>query len=94
MPHQYIDINGYADVTIPLRKKCPYSEFFWSMFSRIRTECGEILHISPYSVQMRENTNQKNPEYGHFLSSVSETNIFVFCESCDVNQWYMHIKLS
>ena len=26
----------------PLRKKCPYLEFFWSVFSRIRTECGEI----------------------------------------------------
>ena len=22
-----------------LRKKCPYSELFWSAFSRIRTEC-------------------------------------------------------
>ena len=22
------------------RKKCPYQEFFWSVFSRIRTECG------------------------------------------------------
>ena len=26
-----------------LRKKCPYSELFWSAFSRIRTEYGEIL---------------------------------------------------
>ena len=25
-----------------LRKKCSYSEFFWSVFSRIRTENGEI----------------------------------------------------
>ena len=25
-----------------LRKKCPYSEFFWSVFSRIRTECRKI----------------------------------------------------
>ena len=28
-----------------------------------------ILHISPYSVQMRENSDQNNSEYGHFLSS-------------------------
>ena len=28
-------------------------------FSRIRTEYGEILRISPYSVRMRENTDQK-----------------------------------
>ena len=34
---------------------------FWSLFSRIRTEYGEILRISPYSVRMRENTDQKKP---------------------------------
>ena len=45
-----------------LRKKCPYSELFWSVFSRIRTEFGEILRISPYSVQMRENADQNNFE--------------------------------
>ena len=43
--------------------------FFWSVFSSIRTEYGEIRsiqteygeirNISLYSVQMRENTNQK-----------------------------------
>ena len=52
-----------------LRKKCPYLELFWSAFSRIRTEYGEIRNISPYSVRMRENTEQNNSEYGHFLSS-------------------------
>ena len=41
------------------------------MFSRILTEYGEILRICPYSVQMRENMNQNNPEYGHFLLSVN-----------------------
>ena len=48
---------------------CPYSEFYWSAFSRIWTEYEEILRISPYSVRMRENTEQKNSEYGHFLCS-------------------------
>ena len=52
-----------------LRKKCPYSEWFWSVFFRIRTEYGEILRISPCSVQMRENTDHNNSEYGHFLRS-------------------------
>ena len=28
---------------LTLRKKCQYSELFWSAFSRIRTECGKIL---------------------------------------------------
>ena len=53
-----------------LREKCLYSEFFWSVFSRIQTENGEIRGISPYSVRIWENTDQKNSEYGHFSRSV------------------------
>ena len=37
-----------------LLKKCPCLAFFWSIFSRI---------------QLRENTGQKNSEYGHFSYS-------------------------
>ena len=61
--------------TTELRKKCPYLEFFWPTFSRIWNEYGEIRSISSYSVQMRENTDQKNSEYGHFSSSVRDTSI-------------------
>ena len=43
-----------------LRKKCPYSRLLWSVFSRIRTEYGEIRSISPYSVRIRENADQTN----------------------------------
>ena len=45
------------------------SEFFWTAFSRIWTKYGEILHISPYSVRMRENTDQKSSEQRHFSRS-------------------------
>ena len=45
-------------------------KLFWSIFSRIRTEYGEIRSISPYSVRMRENADPSNSEYGHFLRSV------------------------
>ena len=38
-------------------------------FSRIRTEYVEIRSISPYSVRMRENADQNNSEYSHFLRS-------------------------
>ena len=48
-----------------LREKCPYSELFWSAFSRIGS-------LSPSSVQMRENTDQNNSEYGPFLRSEVE----------------------
>ena len=33
--------------------------FFWSVYPCIRTEYGEIRSISPYSVRMRENMDQK-----------------------------------
>ena len=58
--------NMQGSTQISLREKCPYSEFFRSVFSRIRTEYGEIRSVSPYSVQMPEDTDQKNSEYGHF----------------------------
>ena len=41
-----------------------------SYFSRIWTEYGEVRDISPHSVQMRENKDQKNSDYGHFSRSV------------------------
>ena len=50
---------------LALRENCPYLELFWSAFSHIRTEYGEILRISPESVRMRENEDQNNSEYGH-----------------------------
>ena len=40
-------------------KSIQIQSFFWSVFSCIRTEYGEILRISPYSVRMPKNTDQK-----------------------------------
>ena len=45
-------------------KSVQIRSFFWSVFSRIWTI------ISPYSVRMRENTDQKNSVFGHFSGSV------------------------
>ena len=62
-------------------EKCPYSELFWSVYFGIRIPnfsifaYGEILNISPYSVWMRENTEQNNLECGHFLHSVNQSNM-------------------
>ena len=55
---------------ISLLEKCPYLEFFWSVFSRIRTEYGYIRNISLYSIRMHENMDQKKPEYWHFSCDV------------------------
>ena len=58
--------------------KCPYLGLFWSAFSRIWTEYGEIWSISPHSVRMRENAHQKNPEYVYFSRSVYVYIFFLF----------------
>ena len=71
-------------ICFTLRKKCPYPELFWFVFSRILTEYGELWIISPYSVRIRENTNQNNSEYGYFLCSVNFSR----------NKDYVHIIIS
>ena len=38
-------------------------------FFRIRTKYGEIPRIFLYLVRMRENADQNNSEYGHFIRS-------------------------
>ena len=43
-PYLLITLIG---ISVSLRKKCLYSELFWSAFSRIRTEYEEIQSISP-----------------------------------------------
>ena len=36
----------------PLPEKCPYSEFFWSVFSRIRTAYGQVRY-GPEKLQIQ-----------------------------------------
>ena len=67
-----------------MRENCPYSEFFWSVLSRIRDEYGEIQSISPYSVRMRESTDQKNSEY-RILSNILQ--YLLQCEHCQYCGW-------
>ena len=66
-----LDICGGPGYVSSLRKKCPYSELFPSAFSHIRSEYGEILRISPYSVRIQEKADQNNSENGHFSRSLT-----------------------
>ena len=67
-------VGRFVIFSLKLHKKCPYSELFWSAFFshfpafglnterysvslRIQSECGKI----------RENADQNNSEYGHFM---------------------------
>ena len=41
----------------------------------------EIFRISPYSVRMRENADQKNSEYGRFCAVNTLENVAVLCQT-------------
>ena len=56
------------DRTYALCQRGTNLEISWSVFSRIRTEYGEIRSISRYSVRMRENTDQNNLESEHIYT--------------------------
>ena len=67
-----------------LLEKCPYFEFFLSVFSRIRSKQGEIPCISPYSARMWENTEQNilnTDTTERFILSISYQVIFKDCPS-------------
>ena len=55
-----------------MRKNFAYLEYFWSVLYRIRIEYGYLLSKSQCSVRMRENTDQKISENGHFSRSERE----------------------
>ena len=53
-----------------LRKKCPYSEFFWSVFSRILTEYSISVYLriqSKYGKIQTRITSNKNNFHAVFL---------------------------
>ena len=59
----------YNKLTIrSLREKCPYLELFWFIFSRIRTEYGEIHRISPYSAEYGKMRTRMTPNTDTFYS--------------------------
>ena len=51
--------NLSYNLCLTLRKKCPNTSFFWSLFACIQTEYGDLLRKSSYSVGIQENTDQK-----------------------------------
>ena len=51
-------------------KSAQIRSFFWSVFSRIRTEYEDLLRNTD-SVEIRENRDQKNSVFGHFFAQWS-----------------------
>ena len=72
--------KGFIFQYLILRERCPYLEFFWSVFSHIWTEYGDILRISPYSIRIRENKDHQNFEYEHILPSVTDPSLDLLCK--------------
>ena len=60
-----------------LREKCPYSEFFWSVFSRIRTEYGVSLRIQSECGKIR---TRKTPNTDTF-HVVQMTGFYMKCNT-------------
>ena len=53
----FFSIGVLLAIALSLREKCPNTEFFfWSVFSRPRTEYQDLLHNSPYTFRIGENT--------------------------------------
>ena len=46
---------------------------------------------APYTVRMRENTDQKNSEYGHFSRSESFAKITEFHTNLLLSQWFYYV---
>ena len=78
-----------------LREKCPYSDLFWSVFSCIQTEYGKIQNISPHSVRMWENKDQKNSEYGHPSRSLIKKCVNSLRDHTLINKihYFMEVKI-
>ena len=55
--------KGQNKISIHCLKSVQIRSYIWSVFSRNRTEYGEILRIYPYSIRIRENTDQKKTPY-------------------------------
>ena len=66
-----------ASGIVTLRGKCPYS-YSGPYFPAFGLNTERYGEISPYLVKMRENTDQNNSEYWHFLRIFSRDIYFRF----------------
>ena len=82
--------HDFMWLEITLRENCLYSELFCSAFPSFGLNTERYVRISHYSVQMRENADQNNSEYVHFLRSVTLISIIFNIVNSTVSQhiWY------
>ena len=74
-----------------LRESVHIRSFSWYVFSCNRTEYQDLLHKSPYSVQMQESTNQKKTPYLDNFLAVKWC-VYVWENSHVEERYNFHIK--
>ena len=67
-------------------KSVQIRSFFWSVFSHVRAEYGEVRSISPYSVRIRENTDQKKLRIWTLFIQWFISNLFMTL--CKTRFWF------
>ena len=74
-------------------KSMQVRSFFWCVFSRIWTEYEDLLPKSPYSVQVRENIDQKKNFVASYFSGSAICNKIITCVlllTLKINRSYLH----
>ena len=66
-------LNTPLNLELALHEKCPYSEFFWSVFSSIQTEYGKILRIKSECGKIR---TRKTPNTYTFYAVLNSHSVF------------------
>ena len=70
-------INDYSH-TLALLENYPYSEFFWSAFSRIWTEYQETEYLSVFQSKYGKTRTRKTPNMDTFYAvSISDYNLYI-----------------
>ena len=64
--HSFWDFKNTTNSTHPLRKNCPNTEYFWSVFSRIRTEYGNCIVNLLIQSEYGKIQTRKNSVFGRF----------------------------
>ena len=82
---QFIYFKVTYSLNYSLRKKCPYSELFWPVFSRICTKYAEVRSIYAYLVRMRELWTRISLNTDTFHSVID---IFKIAWICWTRFWY------
>ena len=84
-------MKTFLNTECPIKfvKSVQIRRFFWSVFSRIRTEYGGILRISPYFVRMWENTDQKNLRVCTLFKQRLSLEIYSFYSNHDRKNVYL-----